>query len=775
MIGIETFVENVERVLERDIESNVEQYSIVTSELEKCSKVVAGPGSGKTTVIVLRILKLVYVDGLDPSEIMATTFTKKAASELKSRILKWAYLLNVALIKSGKLDANDLSRIKRLNFDAIVCGTIDSIAESVLTDYRQEDQNPPIMIEDFVAKQFISRPIIFDKEKRDAVSSELLENKLADKYKFGLNKMLSVLLELYNRMMENEIPLDSISNKTPNIAEVLIAYHNRLSERKLMDFVNLENNFLSFINSDYSCEFIGKLKVLLVDEYQDTNLLQEKIYFSIGKQLVRKTGSMMVVGDDDQSLYRFRGSRVHLFTDIEKRAAPFGINFETSFLLTNYRSSDTIVKFCNDYITLDSSYQDVRVSDKPIMKQGRHDSENYPIFGIFRDNVEDLGRDIAKIVSDYVNCGSYTFVDKNGDSWIFENPGTGNASDAVLLCSSSANTQNSSGIPRLPACVREAFSLGGSNIKVFNPRGSELYAVGAVEEICGILLECIDPGSVVQNSKDMRLTKDVSDVLVKWRQKAIPLIQKREYSNHKLSDFVKAWNTGKPYNAAKWDKKYVSVIDIINKILAWLPEIRNDAEGLVFLQAITNTINKSTIVDNKEINLDFDEKTHLPKLPSVKKIYYNIIVPLANGTIDIEEDLLFSVSVQDRFNIMTIHQSKGLEFPITFVDVASDFKATPWKQEFKRFPNRNDSTTSYELFLSEYSDELRTDRSPRDRQFDEMIRKYFVAFSRTQDILILVGLTPNLDLKKTIPNVATGWDRDENWVWSGLKNIKMLR
>ena len=104
MIGLDRFIRDVKDVLCRDIGSNPEQLAIVSSDFERCLKVVAGPGSGKTTVIVLRLLKMIYVDDVAPSGIIATTFTRKAAAELKSRILEWGRRLQLHYAKDPDID-----------------------------------------------------------------------------------------------------------------------------------------------------------------------------------------------------------------------------------------------------------------------------------------------------------------------------------------------------------------------------------------------------------------------------------------------------------------------------------------------------------------------------------------------------------------------------------------------------------------------------------------------------------------------------------------------
>ena len=89
MISYEEFEDIIVNTLKRDISSNKDQKKAILSKPDKSLFIVAGPGSGKTTVMVLKILKYIFVDDINPSEILATTFTKKAADELYSRILGW--------------------------------------------------------------------------------------------------------------------------------------------------------------------------------------------------------------------------------------------------------------------------------------------------------------------------------------------------------------------------------------------------------------------------------------------------------------------------------------------------------------------------------------------------------------------------------------------------------------------------------------------------------------------------------------------------------------
>jgi len=90
-------VENLGRKISK--EDNSDQNRAISAPITESQFLVAGPGSGKTTVMVLKVLKFIYVDDVNPSSILATTFTRKAASELRSRILSWGDEIRQALLK----------------------------------------------------------------------------------------------------------------------------------------------------------------------------------------------------------------------------------------------------------------------------------------------------------------------------------------------------------------------------------------------------------------------------------------------------------------------------------------------------------------------------------------------------------------------------------------------------------------------------------------------------------------------------------------------------
>jgi DNA helicase-2/ATP-dependent DNA helicase PcrA len=117
---------------------------------------------------------------------------------------------------------------------------------------------------------------------------------------------------------------------------------------------------------------------------------------------------------------------------------------------------------------------------------------------------------------------------------------------------------------------------------------------------------------------------------------------------------------------------------------------------------------------------------------------------------------------------MTIHQAKGLEFPLVIVDVASDYTRNHVRQRFRRFPDAPSSPVRLEDDLAPHTPigPLRLARDPMQRSFEDLIRQYYVAYSRPQSLLVLVGCRANIRYSTSIKNVATFWRRDETWAWA---------
>lgn len=786
MIEWGDFEATVVRVLERDIqeEANENQHDAVSAPQQESLFIVAGPGSGKTTVIVLKVLKLIYVDDINPSNILITTFTKKAAAELQSRILGWGDQLRQEFITSAIPTDNEA--LTQLDFNRVQTGTLDSIAQDILSEHREPGAPAPTVIENFVSHSLMLNEGLFAHGRHnDGDLAELLDDFRGRTWPpMNTSQVVSNLVDIKERTYHDQIDLDQFRENydhegAPVAADTIEDYRTALEEGLLYDYALLEDHFLRRFLRGGLDNFLDDIKYVLVDEYQDTNLLQEKIYFRLARAAIDNGGSFTVVGDDDQSLYRFRGATVGLFREFERRVGEhLDISPRTIYLAKNYRSTPNIVEFCNEFVELDEEYQDARVTGKPAITPARIDSfENYPVLAMFREDVDTLARDLANFIHEVLYEGGVTVEGDSGDMTVEAHPTKGSPADVALLCDTPREFSGG-GNERLPLHIRNQLQNFESPIPVYNPRGQYLYEIPVVQRLCGLILECIDPEGEVQDSIDT-LPQDATDTFRQWRVAARSYIQHAPESrtSRSLSDFVDDWQSRGADTNDEWDQD-IALADLVYSLITWIPEMQNDIEGLVYLEAIQRTITQAALFGRYGSEIRFDPSEPEWEERSIREIYWNILVQLATGAIDIDEDLLETLP-RDRLNIMSIHQAKGLEFPLVIVDVGSDFRTNHHSQAFKRFPNGGTKACNLENELRQFSPIGPPERSGRDRAFDDLIRQYFVAFSRAQDVLLLVGIDPVSEGYQTsggndreIPNIATGWDRNNIWYWGpGLNNL----
>ena len=837
MIDYKEFEEIVVNVLERDISSNEDQKLAISSPKDQSLFIVAGPGSGKTTVMVLKILKFIFVDDVSPNEILATTFTRKAASELLSRILSWGDKIKSKLIAnymdkmfSGEItDDSIIKEINRIDFNQINIGTIDSIADELLRIHRQAGTSQPILIEDFVANSVMINECLLkdDRYKHDSLQEYLADitgkqSNTEQKPKVkNLTMMASILIEIKEHIYYNMVDINKIlSNIQPTelgkqlALKLILEYAEILKSQNIYDFAMLETEFLRRLNSDSLNVFLNDIKIILVDEYQDTNLLQESIYFKIAESAIENGGNITVVGDDDQSLYRFRGASVDLFTNFIERIAKIGIEAKEVNLKTNYRSTENIIDLCNDFVELDDEYQSARVKEKPkieVPSFNEDDSNQVPILGMFRNNEQLLATDLAKFIDELnrngivkrkikrvltkddnkkfnsdnkttlINYRDKGFDLAEGEDEIVIELGDDGSAEDIAFLTFSPKELTATGSRTFNFVLKKQLGRLRHPIEVFNPRGQDLQNIDCVAVFCGLMLECIDPSSRYQITND-KLPNSASLNMKAWRRKAISYmndVNPEPHSPVSLEKFVTHWQIRHPFSSdessdMKWPTK-ANLMELAYKLVSWIPEFQEDDEGVVYLKAITQTITQTSFFNKYSANIDFSSPE--AEKESINEALLNIFVPIASGGVQIDENL-FEVIPSNRFNIMSIHQAKGLEFPLVIVDVGSRFKKNLAKDANLRFPKNADSSSIIQDSIRKYSSLYTNDRDSKDMAFDDLTRLYFVAFSRAKDVLLLVGLNPNIDGYKQnekqmkIPNVALGWNRDEEFI--GFDNIFLI-
>ncbi len=271
--------------------------------------VIAGAGSGKTRVLTTRIAYLVLEKGVSPSEIMAITFTNKAAGEMKERLSKlidgvgmmWVSTIHSMCVRILRQDIDKLGYDK--NF----------------TIYDETDK-------DRVLKRVFEEAGVdqdkFFKSAKNNISNAKNEGLSPEEFKTA-NSGLYFINELYT---------------------VYDGYERKLQESNALDFDDLLVKTLELFEkhpevADY---YANKFKYIHIDEFQDTN----KVQFAIAKHLAKKHCNLFVVGDDDQSIYGWRGAKIENILSFDKTYP----NAKVFKLERNYRSTKKILQLANAII-----------------------------------------------------------------------------------------------------------------------------------------------------------------------------------------------------------------------------------------------------------------------------------------------------------------------------------------------------------------------------------------------------------------------------------------
>lgn len=288
--------------------------------------ITAGPGTGKTFTLVQRAIYLIQECGIAPEQIMMATFTEKAAKELVTRI-------------TNELAAKDII----VNVNEMYIGTFHSLCLRIIKEhleFTRMKKNYRLLDafeQSYTVFQNIAkfRAII----NIDSIFSQGAW-KMAQEICLYVNNLLEELVD------ENELINDDNSD-VQVLGHVLEKYKGILEENNLMDFSSIQTEAYRLLkdNPEILNELQQKIQYIMIDEYQDTNYIQEQIVFL----LAGERQNICVVGDDDQGLYRFRGATIRNILEFPSKF-PLG-KCTVIPLVVNYRSNSDIVEFYNKWMS----------------------------------------------------------------------------------------------------------------------------------------------------------------------------------------------------------------------------------------------------------------------------------------------------------------------------------------------------------------------------------------------------------------------------------------
>ncbi len=305
--------------------------------------IFAGAGSGKTRVITYRIARLILDKVVEPENILAVTFTRKAAGEMKSRVRQ---LMKENL--KGKWTG-------RLPF----IGTFHSFGAQLL---RKEGR-------------IIGLPYgfsIYDPDDVLHLIKQIMDDKNIDRKQFNPTVIASLISSAKNeRISPKEYPSFVRGQLEEVVSDVYSEYEKRLRSQNAADFDDLQILPLQILeeNPDIRKKYHTQYKYVLVDEYQDTNLIQ----YQLIKNIVNKHKNICVVGDDDQGIYSWRGATIKNILSFEKDFP----GAKVIKLEKNYRSSRNILHAAHSVIIQNTEradkdlWTDAREGEKVVLYQAK--------------------------------------------------------------------------------------------------------------------------------------------------------------------------------------------------------------------------------------------------------------------------------------------------------------------------------------------------------------------------------------------------------------------
>lgn len=658
--------------------------------------ITAGPGSGKSEVLVARTLRLIICDGVSPGSIVLTTFTEKAAENLSNRIA--SYLEDLGL--ADLVDATDLKT-----------GTLHGLCNTIMRDHRYPEYVDLELLDENSHLFFLyNQNDITDFFKQNWHDFEQVFSNFRFSHKFGPNRWqrTGAAAFLFDRITEFRVDTEAMRKSSRKAVKGLVAiydlYRQRLRENYRCDFSTLQEYFLKFLDSPHGVEFLNgdparqRLPVnhVLVDEFQDTNPIQEDIYFQM---VPAKPHNLTVVGDDDQALYRFRGGTVDSLVNFgdrcltEWKQRPIRVN-----LHENRRSHPGIVSWFNDYVFNSPVMMKpkVRAPDKRKMTAKSKVGGNYPpVCAILGDGFEDSAIRLAAFLGALKRRRLISSWDEV----------------AILLRSTKESPWNAGPFVK---------ALRAKNIPYYNPRNRGLHEDPIIQQLLGALVLTLDEGLETLKSVKGGVAAEVHT----WIRAYQTLAKAAEGKD--LAKYVQQ-SHGKINDLKASTMLNTTVMDVLYRILS-LPPFRNLKEDPSYgarLAMITDLIDSFTAFTEGYglLRASSTEDGRL-SFKFLMKLYYEFSGFIqTQGLNDPEdpEELIPRGFVQ----IMTVHQAKGLQFPVVVVGSLRDKPeegADNWTEDF----------------LAPFSPR-KPNGAALERAQQDLVRRFYVAYSRAQNLLILCG------------------------------------
>ncbi|MBV6441137.1 MAG: ATP-dependent helicase [Haliscomenobacteraceae bacterium CHB4] len=731
----------------------------------------AGPGSGKTRVLLWRTLNLIVFHQTPPERIFLGTFTEKAAHQLKEGLK--------ALLGMATNHTNvhyDLAKM--------YVGTIHSLCQQIIRDKHLNPDfrkmKPVLLLDELDTYFFFAKRSNWTEllkagglDTLDDLSANQAINRFFNDNGGSRHAAITNLISLFSRFSEEMIvPEVHLPLADEALSPFLQMYHHYQTmllageQNDLADFSLIQQKAYELVSTMPGAN--AYFHHVIVDEYQDTNLIQEKLIF----KLAEGNKNVCVVGDDDQALYRFRGATVENFVEFPKRCQQYlSVAPEKIPLNTNYRSKQQIVGAYTQFIDqYDWQKEEVpgeyyRVHDKEIKANSK--DEEVSVIASTAQRPEDACAEIARLVREIVDSGKVK--DPNQIAFLYP---------ALKGFNGAPNEQ----------VHRMIRALEDEGLRVYAPRAGRFLDVDECRLFFGVLLHIFGrPARGEFNSTDYnnyfnwidRCYREVRDLFAREKALEFYIEKKRAEVEEVVSDYSKLVDTCRHNNwelddlydpdkmrpafsgtkgisahCMKWatnkfledqarkrlrkgsDQRPFTVRDILTRFssLDWtlldlfyrlaafpvfkemydLAESGEDEGPICNLGLISQYIAKFHDIYSQVLTANFlaEEKFR-------RSFFMSFIYPIyRRGESEFENaDDPFP---KGRIPFLTIHQSKGLEFPVVVLgNLRKDAKpAGPIERCIRQLVPKEGEPLER---LSEF----------------DIARMYYVALSRAENLLVL--------------------------------------
>jgi len=644
-------------------ELNEPQKKVVTHDSGPMM-VIAGPGSGKTRCLILRALNLLLLGKAEPQELVLCTYTRKAAFEMQDRLLDTA--------RSVGYDG-DISLIR--------VGTIHSICEQIITENLHR-----MLTRDYQVVSIGDNFATLDRLTQRLFIFENLETISGKNLKFFTNrwgpkwKIVKQLQMYFGKITEELIDIKNLSSRGDYflfyLAQAYEAYQHLLMRKNCVDFAFLQKIVHDLlIDTEISHYITENIRYVLVDEYQDTNYIQEQIII----KLASKTDNIFVVGDEDQSLYRFRGATVQNIRNFLKIFP----NAEKIRLTINYRSHQDIISTCNTWIS-SIEWNSYRL-DKKVQVHPTNSHLKYLATLSLGLNVDDEARQFAEFV-----C------------LLKENENITDYSQVALLMHS-VKTDKSD-------LYMQALKEKG--ISAYCPRAGTYFE----QEEIRLMIGCF--GRILRFNNTMRTDIVEYPRIQEYMEQSQPLLVDTYESNPTfmsvLHDFEEEINQpveGK--SLVRHLADYFYSLLAIEPFITFLDQ-ENKRQNLTIFSQLLQTFQR--YYDYEDVTFENRE--------GLASLFFNHFLCLYLEDSADQFDSPAHSFPKDQVLVMTIHQAKGLEFPVVVVVGGPEIQSY--------------GLNDVDKCLGPFYHRPRYEPVECIPLFD-FIRLYYVAFSRARDMLVLTG------------------------------------